>query len=149
MHKPTFQELRELALSKREAGVLTMACEPLESVEPVSSNIVDSFVVSLGFKPPGKGWLQIDRAKAAALVEHILYKDLAYQYPLMEQNKAAFIAESFLALFSTHTCKFLTNGSINEKDMLTWDPISDSIFDHGLVAFDNENIGIIWVEDED
>jgi len=149
MQKPTFDELRQLALDHRQCGVLTMAYEPRETVKPVSSNIADSFVANLGFKPLGKAWREINRTTASALAQHVLYRDLAYQSRLMEQKTAAFIAEKFLALFSPYTCRFLTNGSINEHNMLGWDPISDSTFDHGIVVFDEKNIGMVWVEDED
>jgi len=149
VRKPAFQELRELALSKRQTGILTIAYEPVETVEQSSGNIADSFVESLGFKPLGKAWRQIERANANAIIEHILFQDLAYQYPQMEEKTAAFIAENFLALFSHHSCRCYTNGSINEQNMLGWDPISNSTFDHGIVAFDDKNIGIVWAEDED
>jgi len=149
MHKPTFQELHQLALDERQAGVLTMAYERRDTIEPSSENIADSFVASLGFKILGKAWREIERKEAADLVDHILYRDLAYQAPLMEKKTAAFIAEGFLALFSPHGSRYYTNGSIDQQNMLGWDPISHSTFDHGIVAFDDKNIGIVWVEDED
>ena len=149
MHSLAFQELRELALSKRQAGVLTIDFREVRTLGESSQSIPDDFVVSLGFKRLGKVWRQIERAEALGSIERILCCDLAYQRPLMEEKTATFIAESFLALFSSYGCHHCTNGSFDERSMLRWSPISDSTFDHGVVAFDDEHVGIIWAQDED
>ena len=91
----------------------------------------------------------IDRDEALRCLQHILYHDLAYQQPLMERKTAQFIGESFLALFSPYDSRFCTNGSFDERSMLGWTPITDSTFDHGIIAFDEKSIGMIWVQDED
>jgi len=145
----TYQELRELALSKRQGGVLTFEfrAQPIPAARPES--IADSFVASLGFKPPGKAWRMIDRGVALGCLQHLLYYDLAYQRPLMEQKTAQFIAGSFMALFSSYDCRFCTNGSFDENGLLNWTPITESTFDHGVIAFDEQSIGMIWAQDED
>ena len=149
MHTLTHQELRELALSKRQVGVLTFEFRERPILAASPEVVADSFVTSLGFKQLGKAWRMIDRSEALGCLQHILYHDLAYQRPLMEQKSAQFIAESFLALFSSYDCRFCSNGSFDEKSMLGWTPISASTFDHGVIAFDDKSIGMIWAQDED
>jgi hypothetical protein len=149
MHTLTHQELRELALSKRQVGVLTFEFRERSHLSGSPESTADSFVASLGFKQLGKAWRVIDRAAALGCLQHILYHDLAYQQPLMEQKTAQFIAESFLALFSAYDCRFCTNGSFDERSMLGWTPITESTFDHGVIAFDEKRIGMIWAQDED
>jgi hypothetical protein len=149
MHTLTHHELRELALSKRQVGILTFDFRELSHAAGSPESIADSYVAGLGFKQLGKAWRVIDRAEALRCLQHILYHDLAYQQPLMEQKTAQFIAESFLALFSSYDCRFCTNGSFDERSMLGWTPITESTFDHGVIAFDAKSIEMIWAQDED
>lgn len=149
MHPLAFQELRELAISKRRAGVLTIDYRAMSKPTTSPENTADDFVLSLGFKPLGKRWRSIERAEALNSLELLLFHDLAYQHPLMEKKTAHFIAESFLSLFSPFDCRFLTNGSFDERSMLRRTPITESTFDHGVIAFDDKSIGMIWAQDED
>ena len=149
MHTLTHQELRKLALDKRRAGVLSFDFRARDPLATSPESMADSYVSSLGFKPLGKAWRLIERAEALGSLQHILFCDLAYSQPLMEQKTAQFIAESFLALFSAYDCRFCTNGSFDERSMLGWIPITESTFDHGVIAFDEKSIGMIWAQDED
>lgn len=59
------------------------------------------------------------------------------------------LAEGFLALFETSRCHYYTNDCSDGERLSTWDPISDSTFDLGVVVSDEQHIGILWVQDED
>jgi hypothetical protein len=67
----------------------------------------------------------------------------------MEPETAHLIAESFLGLFSPPHARYYTNGSFEEHSAEGWAPITESTFDHGVVACDDESIGIMWAHDED
>ena len=149
MHRRTFEELRKLALSKRATGLLTIDYDKLPIAAVSAASAADSFVASHGFRPLGKAWRIIQRSEALDSLYRILFRDLAYQQLLMEEKTARFIAESFLDLFSPHHSRYCTNGSFDERSMLGWTPITEATFDHGIVAFDEEHIGMIWVQDED
>jgi hypothetical protein len=149
MHTLAFSELRELAESKRLAGALTIDYQELRPFASVPDAAVDTYVATLGFKPLGQGWRSIDRSRALRCLQLILHHDLAYEQPFMERETAHIIAESFLGLFSLAHARYYTNGSFEEDSTEGWDPITDSTFDHGVVACDHESIGIIWAQDED
>jgi hypothetical protein len=149
MHKSSFQELKVLALSKRGAGGLTFEFRDLRMASESPEPVADDFVTSFGFKPIGKAWRIVKRSEPLDTIFCILYRDLAYQRPLMDQKTARFIAESFLHLFFPYSGKYCTNGSLDERNMLGWTPITASTSDHGIVAFDQQQVGIVWVQDED
>ena len=149
MHTRKFEELRDLALSKRKAGRLTLDYRDLSTPVPSLTHAADAMVVQHGFKPLGKRWRIIERREALNSVLGILFCDLAYKRPLMEEKTARFIAEGFLHLFSPPDCFYCTNGSLGEHKMIEWMPITESTFDHGIIAFDQKHIGMIWAQDED
>ena len=145
----SFEELKELALSKRGRLGLTFEYQDFPTLGESPVHVADSFVKSFGFKPIGTAWRCIERSEALDTVSRILFRDLAYQRPLMEQKTATYIAESFLNLFAQYGGRFCTNGSFDNRGMLSWTPITESTFDHGVVAFDDQKVGLVWVEDED
>jgi len=149
MHQSSFHELKELALAKRQAGKMTFELREMETLAKPRKIVPDEFVSSYGFKSLGKAWRWVDRLEALRSLHRVLHADLAYQHPMMEQKTACFIAEGFISLFSHFSATFCTNGSVDERGLLSWSPITDASFDHGIVAFDEKHIGIIWVEDED
>jgi hypothetical protein len=149
MHTCKFEELRDLALSKRRAGLLTLDYRDISTPAPSLAGAADAMVARHGFRPLHNEWRIIQRPQALISLQQILLCDLAYQQPLMEKKTAHFIADSFLALFSPHNSCYCTNGFFSERNMLTWTPITQSTFDHGVIAFDEKHIGMIWAQDED
>ena len=121
---------------------------------------LDQFVSGLpqGFTPLGSSWREIDRAEAQEIILLILSRDLAYQNEVIDRTFAESLTQQFLDLFQ-EPCQYFTNGNfrdyyLNELDqqqttVLGWMPLTQATFDTGVVCFDQDYAGLIWVEDED
>jgi hypothetical protein len=143
----SLQEIREITL--REEARLTFDFRGILPFRHSDDSVEDHYVTSLGFLPIGEKWRRIERQEALHILESILSLDLAYLSPVMPRERAHQVAGSFLAHFTSGIAHFRTNGSFDDKHAGSWESISDATFDHGVVAFDDEHIGILWAEDED
>ena len=143
-----FQALRELALSKRIFGRLTIEHQLLSESSPVESECVNEFLKRFGFTGSHADLHQINRKEAAQQAVLVLNRDLAYGVEVMTKPEAQQIASSFLNCFERPTVRYFTNG---ERIGNNWagNPISDSTFDQGIIALNDEAIGILWAQDED
>lgn len=140
-------------LSKRDAGLVHFDLRNREEFKGTSEfAIIDKYVLELGHHKCEK-WLEIKRPDAERLLTSILHKDMAYNYECMEISLARAAARSFFDQFAP-TAKFFTNaewrtGSGGLVEVNSWNNITDATFDAGIVALDDLNIGIVWIEDED
>jgi len=93
---------------------------------------------------------QIDAATARAVIASILVKTLAYDSDWVERADAEHVASIFVACFSDDA-DFWTNGELSRRDRSarSWSPLTSATFDTGVLAVDDEAVGILWVTDED
>ena len=115
--------------------------------------LLDSFVVGLGFRPIGEHWLEVDAKEARQGLARIIGFDLAYHAATMEWALACDLAGRFMEQFSV-TARYFTNaepwvisstGGRSQRSS----PLTDATFDEAFLAVDNEHIGILLVMDED
>lgn len=106
-----------------------------------------------GDQAPGRGgWREITREEARALVIHWMRHDLAYGNAAREDDVAATqAAAAFFDRFGD-AAQLFTNGveSVGERPTLqSWTSRTRHTFDLGVVAADDETIGLVWFADED
>ncbi len=143
-----FQELRAVALSKRKFGRLTVECQLLSEFRSAELGSIDEFLKQHGFTGSHADLKQIDRQKAVLHAARVLSRDLAYGAEMMTSAEAEQIASSFLSFFEPSNPRFFTN-CVKLGDCWAGNPISDSTFDEGVIAINDEAIGILWAQDED
>ena len=91
----------------------------------------------------------IAASDALSLVTSILHKDMAYDHPIMAEERAKELAEQFFEQFGAEA-KLYSNGWTGwETGSTSWTPATDAIFDTGVLIIGNDRSGCIWVEDED
>jgi hypothetical protein len=141
---------------KRNAGKVTSAFAtrtPAESPTAEASTLARA----QGFTPPPDGWREVDRPTTLGIVTRILHRDLAYEAPLMAAADAERLAAAFLHLTPDAEYHF-TNGSWDDPPVQmnagptrgpSWNPISSSTFDAGVICVGLNGCSILWVEDED
>jgi hypothetical protein len=154
---PVFEELKTDILSSRQYGRTTVALADRVHYSSNPAAEADAFVCSLGFQGISGAWQLVSPSDARTILERVLARDLAYNGPVMADSSASKLSDRFLALFDVDVL-CLTNGtyhipSVQSSKQVrvgpTWNPISESTFDTGVVCVDNSRIGILWVEDED
>ena len=144
---------REEIISKRSGEVLLEIKRliPSDNIDAQNkTDIVNSFVMQLGYADIGDRWKQINRESAQKILNFILTKNLAYSEASMTITDAEKIVDRFMSVFQDN-CQFFTNAifSNNYSSLAEWDSITESTFDTGVVIVSNQRIGILWVQDED
>jgi hypothetical protein len=146
------EEFNKILLSKRNDGKIT--CK-FKSIHSESDNIIkEQFLDGTGFNSyqiKGK-WKKVDTSTAQKILEYIFSFDMAYDIELATKSQANFLASYFINEFNSDA-EYFTNGNF-ELDkgfyrLKGWTPLTDSIFDTGILAIDKEKVGILWAEDND
>lgn len=140
-------------------GNLTINSRPMLSSQTnrgaIALAIINKYVQELGFHPI-EGWQEVDSATAFQIITDLLTNDLAYGVTLMSDSQAKNLTNLLMSQFSG-SCRFFTNG---DRHLLTsddarvsrntsWIPISDAIFDAGIIFICADSIGIFWVVEDD
>ena len=141
----------------RDRGVVHVELRPRAGFPAAgdSRHVVDALARAKGFQALGEKWRELTREEAHRAIGAVLHRDMAYDAEIMTSEKAASLAEEFLARFSPPAW-FFTNGAFpSAEEQLTtgwrgsWDPITKATFDTGAVAVSDDAVGLLWVEDED
>lgn len=102
----------------------------------------------LGLTPDASLLVQHDRASAFAILQDLLWKDMAYQDECMPKHQAETIANELLQQYSVPQSNYFSNGDWAKRE--SWNPLTESTFDAGLIITGNNGTYFcIWFQDED
>jgi len=153
----TMSDFRQRVVAAREYGVVH--CEFRKREEFDSSGdarqVADDVVRMLGFSTLGTKWRELTPESASAALERVLGRDLAYGAETMNSATAHELSREFIMLFTSRSF-FYTNGDFPPPEAYrdggwagSWDPVTRATFDTGVVAVDDDQVGLLWIEDED
>ena len=155
---PDIEQLGAEIRGERDCGIVTFHVDAHSlAVAHVGVELVDAFVVRFGFRPLAGRWSEVDRCEAADIVQRILQRDLAYNAEIMARERAERLTSRFFQLFPTGA-RYFTNATFSPNPITSasstsvvasWESISKSTFDTGVICADHTRIGIVWVQDED
>ena len=147
----TFAELESYILDNRDCGIVHVHLVPRDADASTPRDAADSLVASLGFRPARDHWETIGRNDAQRIISHILHQDLAYDSPMIRRETSDHIAERFAALFDEFDSHFFTNCTLGvlKPSGFSWHPITQSTMECAVVIVDDDNAGLVLVEDED
>lgn len=102
-----------------------------------------------GLTPNESLLVEHDRDSAFQILFTLLWKDMAYEGECMPRQEAESLAQQILADHETTGCRYFSNGNVAKSE--SWNPLTESIFDAGLVITDpaKHNHFCIWFQDED
>jgi len=141
-------------LEKRDAGLVHFDIRSRTDFSRTSDiAAIDEFVTELNHNKLASLWKPFNKYDAERLVTSILHKDMAYQYECMEIGLARATMRRFFDLFSD-SARFYSNAEFRPASgglvsIGSYQSITKATFDSGIVAIDDNHIGLIWVEDED
>jgi phage anti-repressor protein len=146
------EEFNKILLSKRNDGKITCKFKNIHS----ESGKVDKeqFLEDIGFNQiqMKDKWKKVDTITAQEILEYILSFDMAHDIELVTKSQANVLASYFINKFNSDA-EFFTNGDFDVEQgfyrLSGWTPLTDSIFDTGILAIDMQKIGILWAEDND
>jgi hypothetical protein len=148
------REIREV----RAPGIVTLRLETIPCAGEVpDTRLLDAFVRDLGFRPPGDGWVALDRGQAAKLFCFLLVCELRHLNTITDLDTAERLVDRFFGFFGEGV-RCYSNGTWHEAAAVmspsvlrgaAWTPLTPSEFDTGVVCLDGERLGIFWVQDGD
>ncbi len=149
-----WDQVSESIRRARSAGIVTTALVRREARIPVLK-AADRLAVANGFAPLGHRWRRIELDTAHRILVSLLERDLAYGATIMSAQAAGTLAGQFLALTAPPRA-FFTNGTWAGSSTPaaaaaegSWDPITESTFDAGIIAVDDDVSVMLWVQEED
>ena len=121
-------------------------------------NGADAALVSCGFRPLGKAWIELEESEARLVLRNLLQKDLAYGSRRMGLEDADAYAMEFMSIPDPPR-RYFTNGSWLQwfeaihagarNRAVGFTGVTDSTFDAGLAAVGGSLAAVLWVQDED
>ena len=96
-----------------------------------------------GLLAPPDPLLRVDRAAAGAVLERLLWKDLAYAAEIMPRETAQRLAQGFLAAVPDGA-RFYTNGPWQQHDAVVFSPLTEATFDAGILALWDHTAACVW-----
>ncbi len=147
-----WDQVSESIRRARSAGIVTTALVRREASTPALT-AADRLAAANGFAPLGHRWRLIELDTAHRVLVSLLERDLAYGATIMSAQAAAALAGQFLALTAPPRA-FFTNGTWAGSSTPaaadgSWDPITESTFDAGIIAVDDDVSVMLWVQEED
>jgi hypothetical protein len=113
-----------------------------------------SAVLSMfGLDPSVGALIKLTAPHAQAVLEALLWKDLAYSVEIMPLEKAAALAHEFVNSGQHENTQYFSNADwslyFNKTRGFSFTGFTESTFDGGVIAIGGGFASCVWVEDED
>lgn len=147
--------LTETIVARRTSGRVTCALVPHPQWAKARI-LADQAVASVGLRALGEGWLEISESDALRIAAGVLGRDLASHAVIIPAAEADALVSDLLAMVpEPYTC--FTNGDwadvfgeeSQQQNGFSFDPLTDSALDAGIVCVGDGVTAVLWVEDED
>ena len=106
-------------------------------------------LVAFGLEPRDELLTEVPAEVGAAVLERILAVSFVGQLEAMSDHRARALSAEFVDAFKHQGGKFYTNGDWSSLSAHTWTPLTDSVFDGGLIAHGPDISACVWVEEDD
>ncbi|WP_373059381.1 hypothetical protein [Gemmatimonas sp.] len=147
--------LIEQIIARRTSGRVTCVLVP-QPQWAKSRLLADQAVESVGLRALGEGWLEVSESDALRIAAGVLGRDLGSNAVIVPAAEADGLVNELLAMVpEPFTC--YTNGDwadvfgedAQQQDGFSFDPLTDSALDAGIVCVGDGMTAVLWVEDED
>jgi hypothetical protein len=147
--------LTDTIIAKRTSGRVTCALVP-QPQWAKARILADQAVESLGLHALGEGWLEVSESDAIRIAAGVLGRDLASNAVIIPAAEAEELVNELLAMVPEPFSCF-TNGDWAEvfsdesqhASGFSFDPLTESALDAGIVCVGDGVTAVLWVEDED
>jgi len=147
--------LTEQIIARRTSGRVTCVLVP-QPQWAKSRILADQAVESVGLRALGEGWLEVSESDALRIAAGVLKRDLGSNAVIVPAAEADELVNELLAMVPEPFSCF-TNGDwadvfgedAQQQDGFSFDPLTDSALDAGIVCVGDGVTAVLWVEDED
>ena len=147
--------LTDTIIARRTSGRVTCALVPHPQWAK-SRMLADQAVEGLGLRALGDGWLEVSESDALRIAAGVLGRDLGSNAVIIPAAEAEALVNDLLAMVpEPFTC--FTNGDwadvfgdeSQHANGFSFDPLTESALDAGIVCVGDGVTAVLWVEDED
>lgn len=144
---------------RRDSGATTLRI--FNDSTPLNLDIVQQcrlLVEKSGFEMC-HGLCEIDRSRAERILVSFMHREMAYDCLCIPLPEARQLAQQFLGVFPPEETRYFTNSDFEESierygghpllKISSWNSITRSTFETGVIAISPATQGILWFEDED
>lgn len=94
--------------------------------------------------------LEIDATRAETVLTLLLGRSFVYDDECIAAARARELAAAFVAYSGGSTATFYTNAAWDDKAAsYSWTPLTDSVFDGGVIAIGSSIAACVWIEEDD
>jgi hypothetical protein len=105
-------------------------------------------LAKVGLTPDESLLVEHDKQTALAILEELLWKDMAYEDECMPRSLAETFAKQVMEEHAHPESRYFSNGNWAQRE--SWNPLTESTFDAGLLITGKEgHYFCIWFQDED
>lgn len=119
------------------------------AVASEASGSLARLLMKFGLVPDESLLIEHDRNSALEILTTLLWKDMAYADECMPREQAESFAKAILVEHAKPGARYFSNGNFAKGE--SWNPLTESTFDAGLVITDptRRQHFCIWFQDED
>ena len=93
--------------------------------------------------------IKIDATRAKNVLALQLSRSFVGHQPCMPRARAEELADAFVADAGGQAATFYTNGDWDEAMPRSWTPLTESVFDGGVIAIGPSIAACVWIEEDD
>ena len=131
--------LTDTIIARRTSGRVTCALVP-QPQWAKARILADQAVEGLGMRALGDGWLEVSESDALRIAAGVLGRDLGSNAVIIPATEADALVSDWADVFGEAPPH--ANG-------FSFDPLTESALDAGIVCVGDGVTAVLWVEDED
>lgn len=93
--------------------------------------------------------IQLDAKSATTALSSLLNRSFVAELDSIPKPRAQELAEAFVNDVGGQSATFYTNGDWAESMPRSWTPLTDSVFDGGVIAIGASIAACVWLEEDD
>jgi hypothetical protein len=93
--------------------------------------------------------IQLDAKRATTVLASFLNRSFVAELECIPKPRAQELAEAFVNEVGGQSATFYTNGDWAEPMPRSWTPLTDSVFDGGVIAIGPAIAACVWIEEDD
>lgn len=107
------------------------------------------FLAVFGLRLEEQRMRRIDAELAASLLTNLLSRSFVGQRECISLPRARELATAFVADSGGSAATFYTNGQWEESRPMSFTPLTDAVFDGGVIAIGASIAACVWIEEDD
>ena len=129
---------------ERKHGFVRCACTSATSQPLVG------WLATFGLRLDEQHLLEVGATTAQTIVESLLSRSFVGTWrECIPTDRARALAQAFVADVGGEAAKYYSNGQWDQANNRSWTPLTESVFDGGVIAVGPSIAACVWIEEDD